>query len=404
MTKIFSETLSNGLKIIGELQENAKSCSVGFMVNTGARDENEDENGISHFLEHMVFKGTDKRSAKEVNDRFGEIGAQANAYTSDENTVYYATVLTEFQNQILELLSDMMRPKLDKEEFNMEKKVILEEIALYYDKPQSYFFHTAFSDYFKGHPLDKSVLGSTESVSAITQEQMCDYFNRRYSPDNMALVIAGNFDWESFVSNAKTYCEGWKAFSPKREKPSFEFKPQIKKYKRENLSISHYMIILPSAANQDSARYSTAVLASILGDDTSSKLYWELVETGLADSVFCWHDDKDEIGRLVVYACCEPKNLDVVSAKIKEVISKPLDFTDSEIQSAKVKLASKIAISSERPFGRMLSLGESWLYRGELTEVQQTIDSIQSVTREDIASYLNKYPTDMYGEYTLESK
>jgi predicted Zn-dependent peptidase len=142
--------LANGLQIVGEYLPSANSCTIGVMVNTGSRDENAEESGISHFLEHMMFKGTFKRTAKEVNDCLGELGAQANAYTSVEHTTYYATILPEFQSGYLELLFDMLQPKLDSDEFDMEKKVILEEIARKNDDPSSFFYMETVADYFTG--------------------------------------------------------------------------------------------------------------------------------------------------------------------------------------------------------------------------------------------------------------
>src|SRR5918911_4699037 len=157
-------TLDNGLNIVGEYNEGAQSMAVGYFVRTGSRDETPAISGCSHFLEHMLFKGSDRRSADDVNREFDEIGAQYNAFTSEENTVYYGAVLPEFQERALDLLTDMMRPALRTDDFDMEKKVILEEIALYRDRPQFLVIDEARSTFYPGHPLGQSVLGTTETI------------------------------------------------------------------------------------------------------------------------------------------------------------------------------------------------------------------------------------------------
>jgi predicted Zn-dependent peptidase len=151
--------LENGLTIVGEHVPSARSLAMGFFVKTGARDETPEVNGVSHFLEHMMFKGTQRRSPEDVNREFDEMGARYNAFTSEENTVYYGNVLPKFQNRLLDLLADMMRPALRDEDFDMEKNVILEEIAMYQDRPQFLVFDLARETYFDNHPLGASILG-----------------------------------------------------------------------------------------------------------------------------------------------------------------------------------------------------------------------------------------------------
>ena len=189
--------LSNGLEIVAEINDQTRSTALGFFVMTGGRDDSVP--GISHFLEHMIFKGTKKRSALQVSYELGNLGVQANAYTAPENTVYYGSVITKYFSGYQELLSDMMRPSLVQEEFDTEKNVILEEVALYKDRPGFYLDELARSNYFQNHPLGISVLGSTETVSSITRDQMQSYFESRYSPTNMILCATGNINWEQFV-------------------------------------------------------------------------------------------------------------------------------------------------------------------------------------------------------------
>ena len=205
-------TLDNGLEIVAECSPRAYSAGLGFFVKTGSRDENDANHGVSHFLEHMTFKGTPTRSAADVNRELDEIGSHSNAYTSEEQTVYYASFLPEYQDKAVELLSDIMRPSLREDDFDMEKNVILEEIAKYEDQPPFGAHEKCMSAYFGDHPLGRNVLGSIESVSALTAEQMMDYFRHRYSPKNIALAAAGNIDFDRLIELADRYCGKWEPF------------------------------------------------------------------------------------------------------------------------------------------------------------------------------------------------
>src|SRR3712207_2686698 len=165
-------TLANGLEIVGEHNPAAKSMALGFFTRTGSRDETPEVSGVSHFLEHMMFKGSERRSAEDVDREFDEMGARYNAFTSEENTVYFGAVLPEFQSRLVDLLADMLRPSLRQDDFDTEKKVILEEIAMYKDRPHFTVYELARATYHHGHPLGNSVLGSTESIGALDRDQM----------------------------------------------------------------------------------------------------------------------------------------------------------------------------------------------------------------------------------------
>src|SRR5690349_16688000 len=205
------ESLPNGLTVVGEQNTDALSMAAGYFARTGARDESPQVSGVSHFLEHMAFKGSARRSADDVNREFDEIGAQYNAFTSEENTVYYGAVLPEFQTRVLDLLTDMMRPLLRVDDFNMEKNVILEEIALYQDRPRFLAMDLARETYFRGHPLGNRVLGTVESIRALERDQMAEYFRRRYASNNLTLVLTGNYDWEGAVAQVRELTAGWAA-------------------------------------------------------------------------------------------------------------------------------------------------------------------------------------------------
>src|SRR3972149_4482192 len=211
------KTLANGLDLIGEVNRAAKSAAVGFFVKTGSRDETKQINGVSHFLEHMLFKGTDKLNAIEVNEAFDRTGAEFNAGTSWENTVYYAAVLPEYLEQVTKLWIELMRPALREEDFNLEKNVIKEEIAMYRDTPSFDVMDKCQRLYFEEHPCGNSILGSEESIESLASEQMWEYFTRRYSPNNIVFACAGNFDWDQICSVVEAPCSQWRSHAVERE-------------------------------------------------------------------------------------------------------------------------------------------------------------------------------------------
>src|SRR5215208_5420611 len=270
--------LQNGLTIIGETSPSARSVAVGFFVRTGARDETPAEAGVSHFLEHMLFKGTPRRSAEQVNLDFDRIGSGPNAWTSEENTVYYAAVLPEYLPKLIDILADILRPSLRQEDFETEKKVILEEIKKYQDQPGSVAWENARHIYYDKHPLGNSVLGTHESVSALTRDQMRAYFTRRYAANNIILSVAGNFDWKQLVELATAACSGWNTAEVGRtHRTEWLGTGGLHVLTREKVQ-QEYVLCLGGGPPSDSRlRYAADTLALAVGDDTGSRLYWGLI-------------------------------------------------------------------------------------------------------------------------------
>lgn len=393
--------LSNGLTVLGEPNPANASAALGFFVRTGARDESAPESGVSHFLEHMLFKGTPTRSAIDINLELGNLGAQANAFTSEENTVYYSAIIPENFRAMQELLSDMMRPLLDPQEFDMEKKVILEEIALYQDRPHFYLFENAFKDFFSTHPAGNSVLGTHDSVSGISRDAMKDYFERRYAPSNIVLAATGNFSWDQFVQDAERLCGSWKDFPVSRETPRYAGKQGGRIFSRKNLSHSHAVLIAEGASAQDEERYPLAVLANILGDSSGSRLYWELVDKGLADSASVDSDERDGAGCFSAYVSTSPERLDEVLAISRRVLAEPLEFSAADLERAKAKIVSRIVLDGELPMGRLMSLGMEWTYRKTVTPLSEVVARVERISRSDIETALEKFPLTRWAEYRL---
>jgi predicted Zn-dependent peptidase len=396
-----THTLSNGLTLLGEVNPANVSSAIGFFVKTGARDEVPVESGVSHFLEHMMFKGTPTRSALEINMQLGSLGAQANAFTSEENTVYYAVVIPEKFDAMQELLSDMLRPALDSGEFDTEKNVILEEIALYQDRPHFYLFENAFEDYFKGHTAGNSVLGSHASVSALTRDGMKSYFDRRYSPANIALVATGNFDWDGFVLRAEKLCGSWEKFPVSRSTPRHPGKSESKEFRRKNLSHAHAILISPGCSAQDPDRYALSILSVILGDSSGSRMYWDIIDKGLADSASIDSDERDGTGCFLAYVSTSPDRLDEVIKIARAILGSPLDFTDADLERAKSKVVSRIVLDGELPMGRLMALGMEWNYRKETTPLSEIVRRVRGLSKKDVESALVKYPLTEWAEYRL---
>ena len=305
--KFLSHALKNGLEIVAECNGEAHSTALGFFVRTGARDETAAVAGVSHFLEHMLFKGTPSRTAEQVNRDFDEMGAHYNAFTSEENTVYYAAVLPEHQDRAVALLGDLLRPSLRQEDFDTEKQVILEEIRMYEDQPPFGADDKCRAAFFGDHPLGHSVLGTAASVGALSVAEMRAYFQRRYSPDNITLAAAGRIDFDGLVAAADAACGHWQRGSDARvvepARPQSSFLTLAKAS-----ATQQYVLQLAQGPDARAAdRYAAKLLAIVLGDDSGSRLYWELVDPGLAEHCELNHHEYEGAGIFVTFMSCARK-------------------------------------------------------------------------------------------------
>ena len=249
------------------------STALGFFVNTGARDENDAVAGVSHFLEHMAFKGTPSRSADDVNREFDEMGAHYNAFTNEENTVFYAAVLPEHQDQAVDLLADILRPSLREDDFNTEKQVILEEIQMYEDQPPFGADDKCRALHYGAHPLGRSVLGTAESVGGLSAEAMLDYFRRRYSPGNIVLAGAGRIDFDALVDLAERRCGDWTPAATGRTVEPAAARDGFQVLHKETATQQYVLQLAAGPAAEDADRYAAKLLATVLGDDSGSRLY-----------------------------------------------------------------------------------------------------------------------------------
>lgn len=388
------QTLPNGLQIVAECNPAAYSTAVAFLVNTGSRDERTENWGVSHFLEHMVFKGTPHRSAADVNRELDELGSHSNAFTSEEHTVYYATVLPELCDRALELLSDIMRPSLRQEDFDLEKQVILEEIAKYEDQPPYGAHEKCMAMHFGDHPLARSVLGTTESVGGMSRELMHSYFVERYSPGNMILAAAGNVDFDHFVAQAEQNCGDWARVDVDRDTRSVAGSGGLRVIEKPT-SVQQYIVqTSDSPCVEDDDRYAARLLATIIGDDSGSRFFWDLVDTGLAEYASVGAYEFHGGGILMTFLCCAPEDAELCLQRLGEIEAEVErnGVTEEELQRAQSKVCSQVVLQGERPTNRLFSVGGNWLQRREYKTVRETADAYRAVTCEDIASYLKRFP------------
>jgi len=386
-------TLDNGLTLIAECNPDAHTSAVGFFVKAGTRDEVIEDMGVSHFLEHMMFKGTARRTADDVNREFDEIGANYNAYTSHEKTVYFAQVLPEFLPRAIDLIGDMLRPALREEDFDMEKNVILEEIGMYDDRPQWRLQDTLIETYFKDHPLGFRVLGTTESIKALSVKQMRDYFNHRYSPDNIVVSAAGRIDFDKLVKDVSAIAGDWQPTGVSRnyDMPTNEQRDLAMADKKLN---RHYIeVMFPAPSAQDDRRYAAAILADVIGDSDGSRLYWALVDPGLADEADMSHIPQDQVGCFMAFASCDPERAAQVEQLLVETIDNTIsDLNEEEVQRTKNKLATEATLHGESSGGRMRGLGSQWTYLGHYVSLAEEVERLMAVSVDDIKQMVAEIP------------
>lgn len=390
-------TLSNGLCCLGEVNPRAQSAAVGFYVRTGSRNETADVSGVSHFLEHMAFKGNGRYTAADVNRVFDELGANYNAQTGEEFTLYYAAVLPEYLPQTFELLSALMQPSLREEDFEVEKQVILEEIGMYDDMPAFLAHDRAMSQYFAGHPLGQSILGSRESIQALTATQMREYFHQRYHTGNISLVATGRVDWSQIIDLAQQHC-GTLPLGTKQETWSkLTAQPSRHKDTRASLSQTHAMLFSPAPSSQDPLRFAAEMLSVIAGDGDSGRLYWGLVDPGYAESCDLSFNEFFDNGIWGGYLCCEPDSVSDNLSRIETIFQdiNTNGITADELEEAYNKAASRIVLRSERPMGRLSVVGGEWVYRSQYVTVEQELAAYRAVTPLDIRRLLDQYPLGM---------
>ncbi|MFM8633929.1 MAG: M16 family metallopeptidase [Planctomycetia bacterium] len=398
--RFLHETLDNGLEVVAEVDDAALSTSVGFFVKTGARDETAAIAGTSHFLEHMVFKGTTDLSGDEINRRFDWMGAGANAFTSEEDTVYYAAVLPSRQQEATDLLARMMRPALRGEDFDTEKLVILEEIRMYDDQPPFGADDRCRAAFFAGHPLANSVLGSVASIEALPVEAMRDYHRRRYAPGNIVLAATGAVDFPMLVESARRLCGDWHPVQlPDRAVPSTSAgpsRPTVDQLIRPAAALEYAVRMTAGPDGADDSRFAAKMLAIVLGDDSGSRLYWDLVDPGAAEHASCHHHDFLDAGLFVTQLSCDADDAGPLLERIHEMyrVAGSGGITRQEWERARNKLSGRVVLAGERPRRRLFSLGMEWAHEQTYRSVTDDLRIVESITLDQLHDVLARWPLD----------
>ncbi len=386
-------TLANGLEIHAEIDPQAHTAAVGFFVRTGARDEPAQLMGVSHFLEHMMFKGTPTRTAEVVNRDFDDLGANHNAYTTNELTAYYTHAVPDRLLPSLAVLADILRPSLRQADFEEERGVILEEIAMYADQPFSIAFENMIECLYKGHPLAHRVLGTTETVSNLQRDAMQGYFDARYSSDNTALCAAGKVDFDELVAHATKLCGHWNRGQPAREYPVWTPQAHEMTIALPNASRHYTILSMPAPSVNDEHRYAASLLMHILGGGDGSRLHWALIETGIAEEASAGYDGHDRAGEYAICAVCDADRVtEVHSILLRELHALCASINDDDLERARARIATSAASAGERPSGRMHRLGAFYCYGQPFLSLDIEVERLAAVSHADLHACVQAFP------------
>ena len=373
---------NNGLRVVFEPNTTVRSVSIGIWIGTGSRFESKQENGVSHFLEHMFFKGTKSRNAQQIAESFDSIGGHVNAFTSKEYTCYYAKVLDNHAKHAVDVLSDMYFNSLfDKTELNKEKGVVLEEIKMYEDTPDDIVHDLLSKASYGDHPLGYPILGTEESLSQLSSESLVQYMDQYYNAENVVISICGNVD-ETFVSYVQ------EVFSPMKKgstinktlsKPTFNSDHMARKKETEQ---AHLCIGFEGFPLHDDQIYSLVLLNNTLGGSMSSRLFQEVRENrGLAYSVFSYHSAYYDTGMLTIYAGTAQKHLDELYDVLMNTVHKVHSegITEKELKNGKEQLKGSLMLGLESTNSRMSRNGKNELLLGRHRTLDEILEEIDKV-------------------------
>jgi predicted Zn-dependent peptidase len=397
--------LSNGLDVIAEINPDSHSFAAGLFVKTGSRDESPNIVGVSHFLEHMMFKGSAKYTWEDVNRIFDEMGARYNAFTSQEMTAYYANVLPEFTERTIEHLSHLLRPAIRQSDFDTEKKVILEEIAMYLDDPGHRLYEKLMDLYFANHPLSQSVLGSPESIQKLERDQMAGYFASRYGPGNMVLAVTGQMNFPEVIAMTEKYMGHWPHIDAPRAHAVPLHKAQRETIADAKLNRSYTMGMTAGPSAQDERRFAARVLADVIGDSEGSRFYWALVDKAIAEDADFGFYPHDACGSFYISLTTDPDRTDEALAIARRELEKvKTDLKEDEVERAKNKIASSLVLQGEIPLGRMRALGSQWIYNHDYRSLEQDMATLRGVTPESLRQLMREFSFEPMTVVTLGPK
>ena len=381
---------NSGIEVIFDRLESISTCSVGVFVKTGSRDESDTEEGISHVLEHMVFKGTPTRNYFEISEEIDYLGANVNAHTTKEETVFYINALTQFLGKSVDILFDIVtNSTIDEKELEKEKDVIVEEIKMYKDSPDDLVFEMNYADSINGQ-YSKPIIGTQESVKGFTTDEIRKYYKERYTKDNILIVVSGNFDKNEIIQKINQYFSklGDKK-TDRRDKIDFSFnagkKIVTKDINQVNICISH--------ENEDynsKNKIYTDILANIIGGSMSSRLFQEIREkNGLAYSVYTYNQYYLSGGLTSTYIGTNLENyekaIEITLSEFKKL--RENGVTEDELQKAKNKYMSRIAFAMENPRSRMGIIGNYYIRKNEILDTEKMKNEVNEVKIEDVNTF-----------------
>ncbi len=380
-------TLDNNAHILTETIPHVRSISIGFFVDIGSRYESQEINGISHFIEHMMFKGTSKRTAKDIAEELDAVGGQLNAFTTKEYTCYYARVLDEHFDLAVDLLSDMLfESKFEAKDIDRERNVIIEEIKMYEDTPDELVHDIFASSMWNGHALGQPIIGTAEVISGLSRDRLFQYYQNYYNPSKIVVAVAGNIEHEDAVKKIRKVLEGRKGTEQSRVLTSPSPRRDIICRSKETEQV-HLCVGTPGLSLNNKDIYVFQMINTILGGGISSRLFQEIREQrGLVYSVYSYHSSYHDTGLFCIYAGLSKQNvdevLDLIFKQIKIIQSNGVK--EDELQRAKDQLKGNLFLSLENVSTRMSRLGKSQLYLGKVMSPDEIVKKLNKVTTSDI--------------------
>ncbi|ALS73769.1 zinc protease [Planococcus rifietoensis] len=379
-------TCQNGLRIVSEHIPHFRSVAVGVFVNTGSRDERPEENGITHFIEHLLFKGTEQRSAKDIAREFDRIGGDLNAYTSKEYTCYYAKVLDHHAPLAVEVLADMFfNSVMDSVEIDKERLVVKEEISMTEDMADDDVHEQLWRVMYPDNAIGAPILGTAETLDRFSRQQILDYMERHYTPSNTVISVAGHIDGK-LLSQIETLFGSFERKSPENAHVMPTFVPG-QSIKHKETEQAHICLGYPGLSLQDDQLFALAVLNNIVGGSMSSRLFQEIREDrGLAYSVYSYHSAYSDHGTLAIYGGTADHQVGEVEELIRTSLQRMRegDISDLEITDSREQLKGNLLLGLESTGSRMSRNGKYELLHGKHQSADDIIHLIDAVKREHV--------------------
>lgn len=386
---IHKTTLSNGLTVVSEYVDFVRSAAVGLWVEAGSRDENEVNNGIAHFMEHMVFKGTQSRSPFEIAHTIESLGGKINAFTGKELTCFYARVLDEHLPLAIDVLSDLLlHPRFLQADIDREKSVVLEELSDVEDTPSDYIHELFTSQLYPNHPLGYNILGTRDSIQGFSREMVQEFTRRYYLPERIVISVAGHVDHEKLVRQVDEYLGDFEPeFSNPRELVPPAANPVQRKIYTNGLQQAHLVMGVRTFPYSDQRRFALLVLNTVLSGGMSSRLFQNIREKyGFVYSIYSFMDFYTDDGLFGVYMGTEQSQLDFMQDKIHDELKKLAEksVSEDELEKVKSQVKGSLVLSLENMFNRMNRLAKQDIYYDEFQTMDQFLGQVEAVEPDDV--------------------